>query len=149
MRSTVSIFSPYSTCSPTFSVLWKKVSQRCLPLSVHAGLCQPVVHDAKCSHPSRESVLTGSGAGLARMPDGHLGKLLLHDGQVYLRAERRKRRETKRDEAVGQTRRRSLAVRGKSVSQSAGVARIWFYRCDTRLAGGVFPSPEVFSVRLN
>lgn len=52
------------------------------------------------------------------------------------------REEMKRDEAIGQTRRRSLAAWGKSVIQSAGVVRIWFYRCDTRLAGGVFPSPE-------
>lgn len=55
-------------------------------LSVHTGLCQSVVHDAKGSHPPWESVLLGAGARLARIPNGHLGKLLLHDGQVYLQA---------------------------------------------------------------
>lgn len=41
-------------------------------LSVHAGLCEAVVHDAEGSHTSGESVLTRAGAGLTRVPDGHL-----------------------------------------------------------------------------
>lgn len=56
----------------------------CFPLSVHASLCQPVVHDAEGADPSRESVLPRAGAGLARVPDGHLRKLLLHNRQVHL-----------------------------------------------------------------
>lgn len=41
-------------------------------LSVHAGLCKSVVHDAEGSHTSGESVLTRAGAGLTRVPNGHL-----------------------------------------------------------------------------
>lgn len=55
-----------------------------LDLSVHAGLGQPVVHDAQGSHTSGEAVLVGAGAGLARVPDGHLRELLLHYSQVHL-----------------------------------------------------------------
>lgn len=53
-------------------------------LSVHAGLCEAVVHDAEGPHPSRESVVTRAGAGLTRVPDGHLRELLLHNGQIDL-----------------------------------------------------------------
>ena len=60
------------------------------PLSVHARLCQPVVHDAEGAHPSWEPVLTGTGAGLTRVPDGHLRKLLLHNRQIHLQGRERK-----------------------------------------------------------
>lgn len=81
LLSTVSV----SPASPE-SFMSSNVCLWLLPLSVDAGLCQSVVHDAKGTHPPRESVLPGAGATLARVSDGHLGKLLLHDGQVYLQA---------------------------------------------------------------
>lgn len=62
--------APYAVISaPTVSSSKRSV----LPLlSVHAGLCKAVVHDAEGSHTPGESVLTRAGAGLTRMPDGHL-----------------------------------------------------------------------------
>lgn len=68
-------------------------------LSVHARLCKAVVHDAEGSHPSREPILTRAGAGLTRVPDGHLRELLLHNSQVDLQAWKRHKRVNRGDNA--------------------------------------------------
>lgn len=113
----------------------------CFPLSVHASLCQPVVHDAEGADPSRESVLPRAGAGLARVPDGHLRKLLLHNRQVHLQD----RRYIKRNNRWGNI--CSLRLKSYPFNQSCETSawwreHIWLHRCDTRRADGVFSSRQ-------
>lgn len=62
------------------------------PLSVHARLRQAIIHDAQSADASREAVLTWTGVGLARVPDGHLRKLLLHNSQVHLQEQKKENR---------------------------------------------------------
>lgn len=124
-----------------FCILWKGFTLP--PLSVHARLCQAVVHDAKGSHPSWESILTWTGAGLARVPDGHLRKLLLHNSQIHLRAGEEIKKST--DEEIFAVcvwkvvRATGWSLVTRALIQCVGGRRVWSHRCDTRRADGVFP----------
>ena len=56
-------------------------------LSVHAGLCQAVVHDAQGPDTTGEAVLPRAGPRRPRVSVGHLRQLLLHEGQIHLLAD--------------------------------------------------------------
>lgn len=88
---------PFHLCFHTVSCM-----KRFIPplLSVHACLCKAVVHDAEGSHPSWEPILTRTGAGLTRMPNGHLRELLLHNRQVDLQAWKRHKQVNRGENAL-------------------------------------------------